>query len=50
MAGTLVQPGEFALTPLQLEGLATGALFTLGLCYVWLAFAERQLPAPAGTR
>ena len=44
------QPGEFALSPLQLEGLATGTLFTLGLCYVWLAFAEREVPEPTGYR
>ena len=50
MAATLVQPGEFALSPLQLEGLATGTLFTLGLCYVWLAFAEREVPEPTGYR
>ena len=36
-----------ALTPLQLEGLATGLLFLTGLCYVWLAFAERDLATRA---
>jgi hypothetical protein len=50
MAVTLVRPGEFALSPLQLAGLATGTVFTLGLCYVWLAFSERQQHEPAGTR
>ena len=50
MAGTVVQPAELPLSPLQLEGLATGAVFTLGLCYVWLAFAERQLHQAAGAR
>ena len=34
------------LTPLQLEGVVTGLLFLTGLCYVWLAFAERERPGP----
>lgn len=50
VGGTMVQPGQLPITPLQLEGLANGALFTLGLCYVWLAFAEREQPAPAPAR
>lgn len=25
---------------LQIEGMATGSLFVVGLCFVWLAFAE----------
>lgn len=35
-----------ALTPLQLEGVLTGLLFLTGLCYVWLAFAERERVGP----
>jgi hypothetical protein len=42
----VVQPGQYPLTPLQLEGIANGVLFTLGLCYVWLAFAEREAAHP----
>jgi hypothetical protein len=30
------------LSPLQLEGVAVGLIFVCGLCYVWLAFAERM--------
>ncbi|WP_110007097.1 hypothetical protein [Geodermatophilus normandii] len=30
----------FALTPLQLAGMVTGGVFLVGLCFVWLAFAE----------
>lgn len=50
VAGTMVRQDQFVLTPLQLEGLATGTLFTLGLCYVWLAFAERESTRRAGAR
>ncbi len=42
-----VPPELFTLTPLQLGGVVTGTLFLVGLCYVWLAFAERPaIPAP----
>ncbi|HYZ08087.1 MAG: hypothetical protein M3291_12040 [Actinomycetota bacterium] len=34
------------LTPLQMEGVLTGLLFLTGLCYVWLAFAERERVGP----
>ncbi len=37
-----VPPGSHALTPLQLAGMATGGVFLVGLCFVWLAFAEPQ--------
>jgi hypothetical protein len=37
-----VPPGIFALTPLQLAGMATGGLFRIGLCFIWLALAEPQ--------
>ena len=37
-----VPRGTFALTPLQLAGMATGAVFLVGLCFVWLAFAEPE--------
>jgi hypothetical protein len=36
-----------ALTPLQMEGVLTGLLFLTGLCYVWLAFAERERAGPS---
>jgi hypothetical protein len=39
-----VPRGTFALTPLQLAGMATGGVFLVGLCFVWLAFAEPQAP------
>lgn len=39
----LLPGGLLLVTPLQIEGIATGLLFMSGLCYVWLAFAE---PAP----
>jgi hypothetical protein len=39
-----------ALTPLQMEGVLTGLLFLTGLCYVWLAFAERERVGPSGRR
>lgn len=45
IAAAFVRPGTFTLTPLQIEGMVTGTLFVLGLCYVWLAFAEREVPA-----
>lgn len=46
-----IVPGPVgALTPLQLEGLGTGLLFLTGLCYVWLAFAERKPATPAAWR
>ncbi len=41
-AVALVPRGTFALTPLQLAGMATGGVFLVGLCFVWLAFAEPQ--------
>ena len=31
-----------SLTALQLEGFAVALIFVSGLCYVWLAFAERM--------
>lgn len=37
-----VPQGSSALTPLQLAGMATGGVFLVGLCFVWLAFAEPQ--------
>jgi hypothetical protein len=37
-----VPSAAFALTPLQLAGMATGGVFLVGLCFVWLAFAEPQ--------
>lgn len=40
IAAAFVPPGTFALTPLQIEGMVTGTLFVVGLCFVWLAFAE----------
>ncbi|MGY1672955.1 hypothetical protein [Geodermatophilus sp. SYSU D00710] len=40
--------GTFALPPLQIPGMVTGALFLVGLCYVWLALAERR-PEDAAT-
>jgi hypothetical protein len=44
-----VPPAMFALSPLQLGGIVTGVLFLTGLCYVWLAFAERP-PVPRPRR
>lgn len=41
----LVPAGLFVVTPLQIEGIVTGLLFMIGLCYVWVAFAEHP---PAG--
>lgn len=46
VAGAFVAPDQFPITPLQIEGLAHGALFAVGLIYVWLAFAERQAEDP----
>lgn len=34
-----------SLTALQLEGFAVALIFICGLCYVWLAFAERMAVA-----
>lgn len=48
IATAFLAPGTFPVTPLQLAGLATGSLFLAGLSYVWLAFAERERPPPAG--
>lgn len=42
VAGAFIGADRFALTPLQIEGMVNGALFAVGLCYVWLAFAERE--------
>jgi hypothetical protein len=44
IAAAFVPPEAFALTPLQIEGMATGSLFMVGLCFVWLAFAEAEAP------
>lgn len=46
VAAALIPAGLLALTPLQVEGIATGLLFVSGLFGVWVAFAERA-PAPA---
>jgi hypothetical protein len=35
-------PPLLNLSSLQVEGLAVGLIFVCGLCYVWLAFAERM--------
>jgi hypothetical protein len=41
IAIAFLQPGPTApLAPLQLEGMATGMLFLLGMVHVWLAYAE----------
>lgn len=40
IAAAFLAPGTLPLTPLQVEGMATGSLFLFGLCYVWLAYAE----------
>jgi hypothetical protein len=37
-----VPGGTFELTPLRLAGMATGGVFLVGLCFVWLAFAEPE--------
>jgi hypothetical protein len=42
VAVAFVPQGSFAVTPLQLAGMATGGVFLVGLCFVWLAFAEPQ--------
>lgn len=34
-----------SITSLQVEGVAVALIFICGLCYVWLAFAERITPA-----
>ncbi|MGH4017997.1 MAG: hypothetical protein ACRDT0_01880 [Pseudonocardiaceae bacterium] len=47
VAAAFLPAGLLIPTPLQIEGMVTGLLFMSGLCYVWLAFAER---APAGQR
>jgi hypothetical protein len=33
-----------SFTALQMEGVAVALIFVSGLCYVWLAFAERTSP------
>jgi hypothetical protein len=30
-----------------MEGVLTGLLFLTGLCYVWLAFSERERVGPS---
>ncbi|MCU1660110.1 MAG: hypothetical protein QOI36_5367 [Pseudonocardiales bacterium] len=40
-AAAFVPPGITRLTPLQIEGIATGLVFISGLCGVWVAFSER---------
>ena len=42
IAGAFVPPDTLVVSPLQFEGFVNGALFVVGLCYVWLAFSERQ--------
>ncbi|MGH3916992.1 MAG: hypothetical protein ACRDTC_26815 [Pseudonocardiaceae bacterium] len=42
----LIPGGLFLVTPLQIEGIATGLLFMSGLCYVWLAFVESAPASP----
>ncbi len=41
IAAAFLTERALPLTPLQAEGAATGTLFLVGLCFVWLAFAER---------
>ena len=50
IGAAFVPAGSFVLTPLQIEGMATGSLFMVGMCFVWLAFAEAETPARAGAR
>lgn len=50
IAIAFLQPGLTApLTPLQLEGMATGTLFLLGMVHVWLAYAEPKQEEQAVT-
>lgn len=46
VAAAFAPPGALPLTPLQVEGMVTGTLFVVGLCFVWLAFAEADVEAP----
>lgn len=43
IAAAFVPSELFPLSALQIEGMATGTLFMVGLCYVWLAFSERSV-------
>jgi hypothetical protein len=49
VAAAFVPPGITRLTPLQIEGIATGLLLVSGLCGVWVAFAERAQVDSTGT-
>lgn len=40
IVAALLPGGVFVLSPLQIEGVATGLLFLTGMCSVWIAFAE----------
>ena len=42
VVGTVLPGPVLGLKPLQVEGLVTGSLFMVGLCYLWLAFSERD--------
>jgi hypothetical protein len=42
LAVAIVPKDAFSLPPLQLAGMATGSVFLVGLCHVWLAFTERR--------
>lgn len=38
------------LVPMQVEGVATGLVFLTGTAYLWIAYAERPVPAPPPAR
>jgi hypothetical protein len=44
VVAAVLPPRLFVVTPLQIEGVVTGLILMSGLCYVWLAFAERPAP------
>lgn len=49
-AAAFIPPGLMRITPLQIEGIATGLIFVSGLCAVWVAFAEPARTDSTGTR
>jgi len=46
VAAALLPGPVLGLVPLQVEGLATGAVFALGLVRLWLALTRGREPAP----
>ena len=48
IGAAFVPAGTFVLTPLQIEGMATGSLFMVGMCFVWWPSPRPRCPPEPG--